>query len=243
MGDTRTIKADPVPTPEPNPVPTPDPIPNPTPTPTPDPTPEPTPTPDPGDGGGGGGSKDKVNPKVIDALTISMLTTTASSASFAMANLYQHQINHARRLDSMAEACHAKFLKKFATTSPEEAIATSKLFQGEADSSIASLLAQLSAGQEGAKIAQSTPGDLAVEISKIGAAVTSVQGLMGGLLALLKVLNESAGNTSAILSRKANPSPIPPPPAPEDHEIELKPEIEIPDWPPDKKFPKVTIRY
>jgi len=258
MGDSRIIYADdPVPV-DPTPAPTPTPTPEPTPEPpVPEPTPEPTPNPNPDNGGGGGGSKDEVDPQIVDAITISDVNTIASSASFAMANLYQHQINHARRLDSMAEAVLGKTLKRFATISPEEALATKKIFQADADTSIASLLGQLSAGMEGAKIAQSTPGDLAVEISKIGSAVSSVQGLMGGLLSLIKVLAENA-EAFAVLARKTNPSPVPVPTSPVPEKEEKKKEepktdpmpenesdTEIPDWPfyGNKKLPTVTIKF
>lgn len=230
MGDT----LDPTipPSEDPNPVPVPSPEPEPPapepepPVPEPEPEPEPEPQPDK--------PKDKVDPQVIDALTISMVTTTASSASFAMANLYQHQINHARRLDSMAEACHAKMLKRMSSYDPVEALATSKLFKGEADSSIASLLAQLSAGQEAAKISQSTTGDIASDIVKMNTAVASMTGMLGGLVGLLQQMVASGAFDvpAPILSRKPNPIPAPPP----------KEEKIVEDWWPKHKFPTVTIR-
>ena len=244
MGDTRTInpiKADPI-DPTPNPIPVPDPVPEPVPEP--EPTPDPTPTPDPG-----GGGKDKVDPQIIDAITINMVTTTASAASFAMANLYQHQINHARRLDSMAEACLGRMLKRLSSTSAEESIAISKIFQADADTSIASLLAQLSAGQQSAKIAQSTPGDPALELAKIGTAVTSVQSLIGGIIGMLKVLCDADVGSSPVLSRQnTNPKPPPAPPVPKPSDSapsvpESPSDFDIPDWPLNKKFPTVTIRY
>jgi hypothetical protein len=159
---------------DPNPIPIPDPIPTPEPEPTPEPLPGPTP--DPGDGGGG-----EVPEQIKDALSIGYIYTIASSPAVAMANLYQHQVNHARRLDTMAEASLGAILKDFATTDPVEVLSISKLFKGDADSNIASLLAQLSAGQEAGKIAQSTPGDLSVEVNKLGATIASLQALIGEL--------------------------------------------------------------
>lgn len=214
------------------PTPTPDPVP----TPIPDPNPGPNPIPIPGDGGG---SSENLA-QVIDALTIGTVETIATSASFAMANLYQHQINHARRLDSMAEACLGKMLKRMSSTSPEESIATAKLFQGEADSSISSLLAQLDAGQIGAKIAQSVPGDLAMEIAKVSASIASVNGLIGGLVALLQImLKNENGIPVQSFSRSHQPNPIPVTPAPEPVSSDGD---EIP-FPKNYRFPVVTIKY
>jgi len=138
---------------------------------------------------------DKVDPQVVDALTIGNVKTVGESASFAMASLFQHQVNHARRLDSLAEAHLGKVLNNFASVDPVEAVATSKLFKGEADSGLSSLLAQLASGQIGAKTAQSTPGDVSVQISQLGASVASLQGLIGGLVAMLQQTMKGAQTT------------------------------------------------
>lgn len=179
------------------------------------------------------GSGDKVNSQVVDALTLSTVQTIASSASFAMANLYQHQINHTRRIESMAEAHLGKVLNRFVSVDPVEAIATAKLFQGEADSSIGSLLTQLAAGQEAAKIAQSTPGDLALEVSKIGTIVSSLQGLYGGLTALLQTIL-----ASGIAKGGQAPAPVQASSEPPTPEVSYS----QPQW-EGQKFPTVTIRY
>ena len=137
---------------------------------------EPSPAPDQGG---------KVPDQIKEALNIGYVSTIAASPSVAMANLYQHQVNHTRRLDSLAEASLGMMLKDFVTPDPVEAMALSKLFKGEADSSILSLLAQLGAGQQAAKVAQSTPGDLALEINKLGSSIASLQALvvqLGGML-------------------------------------------------------------
>jgi len=138
---------------------------------------------------------DAVSPQVVDALTIGNVKTVGEAASFAMASLFQHQVNHARRLDSLAEAHLGKVLNSFASVDPIEAVATAKLFKGESDSAISSLLAQLASGQVGAKIAQSTPGDVAVQISQLGASVASLQGLIGGLVAILQQTIKGAQTT------------------------------------------------
>jgi len=138
---------------------------------------------------------DVVDPQVKDALTIGNVKTVAESASFAMATLFQHQVNHAHRLDMLAEAHLGKALNTFASVDPIEAVATAKLFQGEADSGLSSLLAQLASGQMGIKAAQSTPGDTGLEIAKVGAAVASLQGMMGGLVAILQQTIKGAQTT------------------------------------------------
>lgn len=226
------------PTADPNPVP--EPTPDPVPDPVPEPTPTPEPTPEPSDPGGGSGSE-KVNPQVLDALTIGTTETIATAASNALANMYQHQINHIRRVDSLTEACLGKMMKRIASQDPTEAVAVSKLLKGESDSSIVSLLAQLSASQEAAKIAQSTSGDLATDIAKVSAAVASVQGLVGGLVGVLQqmLMNGTDGvQVNPINLMKKDKAPIPTPmpaPKPKEHEGEYSP--------PPKKFPIVTIRY
>jgi hypothetical protein len=208
---------------------------------------------------------DKVDPQVIDTLTIESIETTATSSSLGMATLFQHQVNHARRLDSMAEAYLGKAIKRLAFVNPTEAVSVAKIFQGESDSSIGSLLAQLSAGQQEAKIAQSTPGELANEISKMGAAVASLNGLIGGIVALLQQTIKGAMSTPSS-SVKPNPAPVVnPAPAPlnapyytealKNGHIDIAP-LEAPSNPtpnpndhynppywPNKTFPSVTIRY
>jgi hypothetical protein len=141
---------------------------------------------------------DKVDPQVVDALTIANAKNVAEAGSVAMANLFQHQTNHARRLDMLAEAHLAKVLDNFASIDPVEAVATSKLFQGETDSGLSSLLAQLSAGQMGTKIAQSTPGDLGLEVAKLGASVVGVEAQIGGLVALVQQIMKGAMTTPPV---------------------------------------------
>jgi len=149
---------------------------------------------------------DAVDAQVKDALTIGNVKTVGEAGSFAMASLFQHQVNHARRLDSLAEAHLGKVLNNFASVDPIEAVATAKLFKGESDSSISSILAQLGSGSVGAKIAQSTPGDVAVQISQLGASVASLQGLIAGLVAILQQTIKGAQTTPPITSGTTKPA-------------------------------------
>jgi len=141
---------------------------------------------------------DKVDGQVVDAVTISNVKTIAEAGSFAMGSLFQHNVNVARRVDSLSEAHLGAVLNTFAKVDPVEAVATSKLFSGEADSSIASLLAQLATSQMSAKLAQSTPGDLSIEISKIGASLASLQATMGSMVAILQQTMKGAQSTPPI---------------------------------------------
>jgi len=141
---------------------------------------------------------DKVDGQVVDALTIGNVKTIGEAGSFAMGTLFQHNTNVARRVDSLAEAHLGAVLESFTKVDPVEAVATSKLFKGESDSSLNSILAQLSASQMAAKIAQSTPGDLSIEINKIGASVSSLQAMIGGLTALLQQGLKGAQSTPPI---------------------------------------------
>lgn len=140
----------------------------------------------------------KVDPQVVDALTIGNVKTVGESGSFAMASLFQHQVNHARRLDSLSEAHLGKVLNTFASVDPVQSVAVSKLFKGEADSSIQSLLAQLASSQMGTKIAQSTPGDVSIELNKLGSSVASLQGVIGGLVAMIQQTMKGAQTTPPI---------------------------------------------
>ena len=125
--------------------------------------------------------------QVTDAVATSNVETIAGSTSFAVATLFQHQSNTAHRLDMLAEAHTSKVLEEFSTVLGPESVSLVKLFRGEADSSIGSTLAQLSASQMAVKTAQSTPGDLSLEIMKLGSSVASLEAMIGGLVAILQV--------------------------------------------------------
>lgn len=138
---------------------------------------------------------DKVDAAVVDALTISNVKTVGEAGSFAMASLFQHNTNVARRVDSLSEAHLGKVLESFSNADPVEAVATAKLFKAEADSGISSLLGQLDTGHLATKIAQSTPGDISVELNKIGASVSSLHGMISGLVAILQQTIKGAQTT------------------------------------------------
>jgi hypothetical protein len=76
---------------------------------------------------------DKVDGQVVDAVTIGNVKTIGEAGSFAMASLFQHNTNVARRVDSLAEAHLGKVLNTFASVDPVESVAVTKLFKAESD--------------------------------------------------------------------------------------------------------------
>ena len=191
---------------------------------------------------------DKVDPQVLDALTIKHLETIANASGTSIATLMQHQINHARRLDTMSEACFAKMLKRFAKLDPVEVVATDKILKSESDSSIASLLAQLSAGQLSGKIAQSTQSNLALEISRMGSAIAEMHGLLNGIIGLVQqsLINGTYGIPVAPvrLSNTVKSDPVPAPIPIPDPKPASKPSSPTDSlWPESIRFPRVTIRF
>jgi len=136
---------------------------------------------------------EKADPQVIDALTIANVKTVAEAGSVAIANLFQHQTNHAHRTDMLAEAHLARVLNT---------VATSKLFQGEADSGLASLLSQLVVGQMGTKIGQSTPGDFGIEVAKLSAGFANVSAQLGSLIVLVQQISKGAQLTPPVTAVK-----------------------------------------
>ena len=113
--------------------------------------------------------------QTLDTINNSNLMTVADTPSWTNAQKSQNDISHASRLDRLVEmqlqnalaAQHrnnmlaeinmGKTIANISSTDPVEAASTAKLFRGEGDSSIGSLLAQLSSGQIGAKTAMTVP--------------------------------------------------------------------------------------
>jgi hypothetical protein len=120
---------------------------------------------------------EKVDPQTIDALTLSNVKTIAEAGAFAMAQRFQDEVAHARRVNMMAEAHLGKVLSNFTSADPVEAVTTAKLFKSEAESGLSSLVSQLALGQLGSKVAQSTPPETGVVqlLAQLIALVTSSQ--------------------------------------------------------------------
>ena len=109
-----------------------------------------------------------VDEKVVDGVVSTNFKSLAEAAAAAQAKLYesnaqsfaagvqnqtaaqnmalQNAVASQNRISSIAEAALAKFIDNLSSVDPIEAVSTARLFKGDADSSIASLLAQQSAG-------------------------------------------------------------------------------------------------
>jgi hypothetical protein len=113
--------------------------------------------------------------QTLDTVNNSNLMTVADTPSWTNAQKSQNDTSHASRLDKLlemtlqnalaaqqrnnqlAEIHMGKTIENLSSTDPVEAASTAKLFRGEGDSSIGSILAQISAGQIGAKTAMTVP--------------------------------------------------------------------------------------
>lgn len=107
----------------------------------------------------------------------------------------QNAVASQNRINSISEAALAKFIDNLSSVDPIEAVSTARLFKGDADSSIASLLAQQSAGVIGVKQAQSVDGSLAAQVSNLTASFASQGAQLGALIALVEQLTKISGNT------------------------------------------------
>lgn len=98
----------------------------------------------------------------------SMVQKTANDVSHAkrvdqlVELAMQNMISHQQRINSISETYIGRLCDTASSIDPAEAVATAKMFKGESDSSITSLLASLSSGQMQQKIAQTTAPETAV---------------------------------------------------------------------------------
>jgi hypothetical protein len=113
--------------------------------------------------------------QTLDTINNTNLKTIAETGAWSTAQKHCNDISHAKRTDQLMEMAmqnlvgHQQRLSMLAETyvgqeisnatavDPVESVAVAKLFKGESDSALASVLAQLASGQMSAKIAQSTP--------------------------------------------------------------------------------------
>lgn len=156
--------------------------------------------------GPGGAPNTPASSQIVDTVSIENLKTIAGSSAFAMAQLasmsaqvlgmqMQNAASHQNRINAISEAHLAKTLNTFSSVDPQEAVATAKLFKGESDSAIASLIAQTAAGHQTAKVAQSTPGDLSGDLARLTASVSSQGQQIAALIALTQQLMKGAQST------------------------------------------------
>ena len=118
--------------------------------------------------------------QTLDTILNSNLKTIAETPAWTTAQKEANDISHAGRLDKviemsmqnfvahqqrsnmLAETYVGKQVENMTSVDPIEATATAKLFRGESDSALSSLLAQLASGQIGAKTAMTTPPETGV---------------------------------------------------------------------------------
>lgn len=94
---------------------------------------------------------------IVDTVADTNMKTVGEAAAFAMGVLFNNHVSHSKRVDTIAEIYLGGLADKANSVDPVEAVAAAKLFKGESDSSLSSLLSALSGGQIGAKIGQTTP--------------------------------------------------------------------------------------
>jgi hypothetical protein len=158
-----------------------------------------------------------VDEKIVDGVVSTNFKTLAEAAAAAQAKLYesnaqsfaagvqnqtaaqnmalQNAVASQNRITSIAEAALAKFIDNLSSVDPIEAVSTARLFKGDADSSIASLLAQQSAGAIGIKQAQSVDGSLASQLASLSASIASQGTQLGAVVALVQQLMKGAQST------------------------------------------------
>lgn len=158
-----------------------------------------------------------VDSQVVDGVVSTNFKSLAEAAAAAQAKLYestaqsfsagiqnqvaaqnialQNAVASQARINSISEAALAKAITDLGSVDPVEAVSTARLFKGDADSSIASLLAQQSAGLMGVKQAQSTDGSLASQFANLSAAVASQASQLGAVVALMQQWVKGAQST------------------------------------------------
>lgn len=76
--------------------------------------------------------------------------------------MYSDLLEHRKHVNTLATTYLGRICDNASSLDPVEAISMAKAFKGESDSSIASLIAALSSGQIGGKIAMTTPPETGV---------------------------------------------------------------------------------
>lgn len=127
-----------------------------------------------------------VNEVVVDSITIANTKVISEAYAAQIAARESEATKHLTRVNVLAEAHLAKVLENSNSVDPVESVAVAKLFSGEANSQIMSILAQLAGGQIGAKTAMTTPPE---------SGVTQLMAQLGALVPLIQQLTK-AGQTT-----------------------------------------------
>lgn len=122
----------------------------------------------------------------------------------------QNAISHQNRINTLSESYVGGMLEKSVSIDPAEAVSSAKMFKGESDSAILSLLTQLNGGQIGAKIAQSTAPETGVPIVPLMAQLNALNSQNYNNNTTNASLAATMGAISTILSKIAyNNPPVP----------------------------------
>jgi hypothetical protein len=134
------------------------------------------------------GMADVIDASVLDTVNTASTNGIAQAGAFAFGNRYNDDVGNAKISGTIAEAHLGRMLRNMngAGLEPSHAAATAKLFSGEANSAIASLLAQLASGQIGSKIGNSTPPE---------SGVPNIIEQMSALISLAAIQSKAAQST------------------------------------------------
>ena len=94
---------------------------------------------------------------IIDSVSNSNLKTVAEAAAFYAAQGMANSVQSQNRLNILAEQALAVSIKNLQTVSPEQAMSDAGVAAAGLPPSVVAMLTALAAGQQGAKVAQTTP--------------------------------------------------------------------------------------
>lgn len=110
-----------------------------------------------------------------EAIDQSHLNNIGGAASNSIALVYNNNAGHFKAMDQLREGFMGSALERFNTLDPQQSVGINGLVKQQADSGIASLGAQVSLAGLNAKQMQSVPGDITMELGKIGGMLTNLQ--------------------------------------------------------------------
>lgn len=99
----------------------------------------------------------------------------AGAAANAMAANYNNNTGHFKAMDQLREGFMGSALERFSTLDTQQMVGTAGVIKQQADSGIASLGTQVALAGINAKQMQSVPGDVSIELGKIGGILTGLQ--------------------------------------------------------------------
>lgn len=115
---------------------------------------------------------------LVDTVASDNIKTVAGQGAWALAALQNQFVKHSTFIDGLREKLMADVVT--GKTDVQSAIAASKVMKADAESSLLTDLSQLAAGQESAKVAQTTPPETGVaqQLATLAAAVSSILAML-----------------------------------------------------------------